>query len=53
MEVLNKLYTYEEIVDNELKRLKLEILEKIKDLPREELETDLEKIWEAVKAVAF
>ena len=47
------LYTYEEIVDNELKRIKLEILEKVKDLPRDELENNLEKIFLAVKTVAF
>jgi len=49
----DQLYTYEEIVDNELKRIKLEILEKIKDLPREEIDNSLEKIFLAVKAVVF
>jgi len=49
----DRLYTYEEIVDNELKRIKLEILDKIKDLPREELENNLEKIFDAVRAVTF
>ena len=48
-----KLYTYEEIVDNELKRIKHEILEKIKDQPREELEKNFEKIIAAIKTVVF
>jgi len=50
---MGQMYSYEEIVDNELKRIKLEILEKIKNLPREELEYNLEKVFLAVKAVAF
>jgi len=49
----DRLYTYEEIIDNELKRIKLEILDKVKDLPREELENNLEKIYEAVRKVVF
>jgi len=44
-----ELSTYEEIVDNELERFKLEILGKVKDLPREELDGKLYEIFEAVK----
>ena len=47
----DQLYTYEEIIDNELKRVKLEILEKVKDLPRAEFENNLQKILLAVKTV--
>jgi len=44
-----ELCSYEEIVDSELERFKLEILGKVKDLPREELDSKLDEIFEAVK----
>ena len=44
-----KLYTYDEIVEHEIRRIRIEINKKIKDLPRGQLEGRLEKIFEAVK----
>ena len=44
-----ELYTYEEIIDDEIKRFKFVILNKIKDLPREQVNDRLDEIFEALK----
>ena len=44
-----ELYTYEEIIDDEIKRFKFVILDKIKDLPREQVDDRLDELFEALK----
>ena len=44
-----ELYTYEEIIDDEIDRFKFVILDKIKDLPREQVDGRLNEIFETLK----
>ena len=45
----HELYTYEEIIDDEIKKFKIVILDKIKDLPREQVDDRLDELFEALK----
>ena len=46
-----QIYTYEEVIEEEMKTFKYIICEKTKDMSREQLVECLDKIFKAIKAV--